>query len=1702
MATYASTGAAGIDVEVDYAALLAVCLIAERGDRALPPGASPWSLSLQRRDGPAGFDDIVLEWRRDIEVGITFVQSKRTFSVGDNAEFRDLARALAAFEDERDWSAAIVTSSLTPAISDVQSLLESARSSTSKADFDRTWAAEGALNAAKRQVLRGFAKATEGLDEDAAWNAMRRLRLIEHDLSLPQSRDRQWAINLLSQQLIDPSTADAAFGSLRSTLLAAAQLAPTFNRATLLARVPGLAAKPTARLRPAIDRILAESSSAARAINDRLQGAGHAVTLLRPDSWSSLQEAAGTSRIIRLTGDAGCGKSSLLKRYSATFGGNTLVLSERQIAERSWSQAAANWGTFISAEEIIASLASSGACLLAIDGADRMLLDPRRELVLELFSAIAASPLGERWSIITSGRDFGQRDLVRDALREAGLEVGERVSVGSLDDADAATVVLAFPAARALLSRSDLAGLNRNPFMLQQLLVPNELPTTLTEIGLADAWATRGARTTPAAHGRDTVVAQLAAARVAAPAVVPSIANLDPEGIARLVEEGSAARLPLRDGIVFTHDVLEDWALARELQRDWRRMADRLRSAGQPLWWQRAVRLAAQMLLEAGRDEDWRSLLDVLDQDDLDAAWGRLVLVAPLHSESAADLLPRIQPILLADNARLLGRLLETLRVAETRIREGLLDSPLFEGMSEAERFRLAAQFKTPVWRPWVAFMRWALPHWQSWPDSLLMGLVELAEIWTSALEWTPSWISAHIAEHVTAWLTKVEDYRHPEGSRLGHDERERPFELELRYHGWEELEATLRRVLTMTVAAAPQLVESYLERVTSNSRLRGARTWLLENPRQVPAHLPGPWTVMMRTELLRRRRQRRDGLLGPSSCFDSPMAFNEAGISDHTSFYPSSPLQGGWDQLFEHDADAALAMMHRLEMRAAVFWRNWAKRYDGRRPRPLILHLPSGPIQLWGDDTVYRWSRATLGPNALGSAYLALDDWLEKQLGGDARLAELLPRVLQNNGLVATAAPIINVVAQRQNDRPALSAIAPFLSAPRLWSYDVRRHLEDQTPTHRIPLVGGPRYRHHVDAAEAVWQRYRQRGPLHHQLLLPFHLLADQEAQALLQERRVRWQLDDLADYDDELGNDVWRAEHEATLARFQSDADPSSMKIEEGPEPNQIAVRIEPPEDSAAEAEAVNREQSRAGALSSLAVWAHRSLEEGAVGSAHTLTTALESLVALERPDDAESADMPGRFSRAAAAGVAAVIARFGAAAMIEEHADWLRQCLWAAVTRERTQEEAMFLIPETVLTFDPQMLAAGGLAALASRGLMPEFEQPVAELVTSELHAVEVSTLRGLDWANRPNFAWRCAVAALDMCVIDSTAEWLSPRERARGQRAYMRRRQAAVAYATGRGKSRLPLLPPRPYRDRWRRSGRLWPPIERVRLRALRGLHWGRVKSLLDALPFSRLTEPAQRQLRNYLLGLAAWAMDHRDADERRLGYHDEFPHDLANTLAHALGRLAAFTGDGDSWHCLKSMDFWHREGDLVSVYLDEVVRELVDSGRAPDERFWNAWRPAAEWVMATLVPKRPDDDWDNLGEAVRAAGLVGPYMTPLPPDWPHLELVLPMIDAWVAKTAHHPSAARAMLAIGERMPVGQRERWLLPWLEKYAALHGRDPGFWMYGELADGAAGLLPALDDRPAELRQRVRQLLSIMADTGSLSARELLPRFAPGRQV
>ena len=300
MASYTSTGPAGVDAEIMFSAVMAAHLISEKIHPVLPKSAIPDKLSLQRRDGPAGFDDVVIEWKRDSDRGIVYIQSKRSITIGDNPTFQRLARALAEYQSDGDWSAAIVANSVKPTLKDVQELLDSSRLASNHSEFDTRWSKAGVLNDAKRSVLHGFKSATNGLKEDAAWNAMRRLKVIEHDFALLLSRDRIAGIQTLSQGIENPSEADTIFDVIRSTFLASAHLSPTYNRAKLAQEVSSFVILPLERHRNVIDKIDVDSRSSEAAIKDQISSAECSITLLRPECWKKLEQSFSAHNIVRL----------------------------------------------------------------------------------------------------------------------------------------------------------------------------------------------------------------------------------------------------------------------------------------------------------------------------------------------------------------------------------------------------------------------------------------------------------------------------------------------------------------------------------------------------------------------------------------------------------------------------------------------------------------------------------------------------------------------------------------------------------------------------------------------------------------------------------------------------------------------------------------------------------------------------------------------------------------------------------------------------------------------------------------------------------------------------------------------------------------------------------------------------------------------------------------------------------------------------------------------------------------------------------------------------------------------------------------------------------------------------------------------------------------------------------------------------------
>lgn len=1448
-----------------------------------------------------------------------------------------------------------------------------------------------------------------------------------------------------------------------------------------------------------LERIADAAESALGSIEDFLRRGDKCLRLPRSDLVARAAAGLTDGSVLRLTGEGGNGKSAILKRLAREHLGPLFVLKDNRVRASSLAEHLVQLGIGETPSKLFERLAQGENLLILVDGADRLLLSERRGVVTDLLSLAADHLAPSRCRMITSARRYQDRDLVLSALYDAGIGGSASLSVDAINSEDCEAVVEAFPGFANLLRREDLAQQNRRLFLLRELLkLDLSSEGRISEMDLAAKWASAEQSDAGLTACRTKALSQLGRWLVEHPGRAAGSAAFDPQGSHCLVSEGTLVADPYADILTLAFDVHEDWLTARALVPDCDRLGERLRDSGQPLWWLRAVRLLGQTLLERGDYNRWREVHAALASDTtIDSAWSRAWLVAPLYSEACDAILAALGPTLEADDFRLLRRLLDTLLVSETRLDETLLESPDLAHLSESQRYAVASYSKQPVWRSWVPFLRWSLPQWADWPRDLVPQLSEIARIFCRACLRMPNGHSQTIALTVRPWLDEIEECQH----LLGWDDRREPFGVDLPDRdAWKVVEEKLRDALIFCVQSDARSVENYLLRLAQDRRLDSPRRKLLERPLYLPGRFPATWARLCACQYLPPRRRSRDqpSILGRE--LFNWHDFHDAGLPHGQTCYPPAPSRAGFLDLFEADEAVALDLFHRIERRASVFWRWYTRCNDGERPLALRLRVDGRPLSLWGDETVYRWSRAVLGSNILGSMYLALDEWMHRQASDRRDVGELIGLALQPHGLVATAALCVALVKTHVNTPGAIDHAAPFLGAPRLWNYDIRKHLDDQQPTHRIGFSLHGRD-DHFDQIEAIFERHKAQMPISHALMLAFRLKAAESVQAEFDAVRDTWCLDDLAEYERQQADASWMAANEDRFARILSDSDPDQVEVSYNEVERRIEAHINPPAEKIEEIEALEENQRRMGQVNRLAMWVVHSREKGGVEEGLTLEEAIELADQLmaEPPEDTDDDGfgLAGKLTAFAITGVAAIVAARAETAFLDARLRWVRERLMAGSENWRSPAEENLTVDGALLSFDAQDIGAWGLAAFACRRSDTVIERLVLELAADRLHAIQKSVLEGLIWDKNADLARRATYAALDVCVIDIGHFWFKGSKEKAARRMARRRRKIIERAARSCPADRVPNLPPAPYRPQWIRGRKRYHPPRRIRLISPVVLDWGRLGEMLPLVDWQRLTgEAAAREaFAAYFKGLVEWTRIYSEGKDARR--HDRrFPYDWGFKMAREVGRFAAFHGDSEMWGSLTRFEEQDHGRDLVGNYLEAIAHDLMVSERRPDERFWSAWKPASEWVMENAVPSR-QTNYDSFDSCVEAAGLVGPWSTPIPPDWPYLADLLEWIESWQQATLHLRRAALLSLRVVERMSLDERASIYTRWLGRLVDAHDGDPKFWQYDDLGDRAAALAKPLADHAGCDRAEMRRILAIIADAGSNTALSIVPLFA-----
>ncbi len=1085
----ASTGPAGSHFEGQVGAFYLLSMLTGTGPRGLP-GTIIGRIQFQRAAEGHPLDDVIVH-AHDArgEAIVLEIQVKRsiTFAPGDLV-FRKVVEQIVQASRKPEFSCiryelAIATARTSQKIDGAyQDVLTWAGQIGDAATFAARINRPGSANDDMRTFVQTFKshmrEAGSPDDDETVWRLLRRLQILVFDFTAPGSVSEELAKERAVRALhVDDSIrAGALWATLVELALHVAASAGDRTRDRLIEDLRGQSFRLAGERRyaSARARLAEDSCHTLDDINDRIAD----MTLTRHEHVAAVRAALDGGRYVEIRGDAGVGKSGVLKHFAEQIGREApiIVLKPNRTVPRGWSAMRNVIGFDGTARELLVDLAADGGAVLFVDNLD-FFDDEERSTAIDLVREAAHVP---GFAVIaTARRNFGVEEpswLPSEALDRLGQ--AEPIMIGELTTAEVEEIRHAAPKLTPLLEDSHPArDLTRNLFRLARLAtLPGEAHGLRTEIDMAEQWwqAADGARDN--GHRDRARLLRVLAGAALSPVDVLDVSHQPPRAVDALVRSEALRDLG-NDRVAFRHDVLREWAIGNLLHAE-PTMITRLpldHSASAAL--ARGVELAARMALERSTDDTgWQPLLEGLSGERKHGSWRRAVLLALVRSEVSGQLLARVSNLLLANRASMLRELIRTVMAVDVE------PAPKIFQAFGIDPALIPASFDVPSGPSWYRLIAWLLSLGENLPVAIIPDVVDLYSMWPRAtLGHDP--LTPRLIPSFYRWLLEIETAR---DAKTFLELRE-PFGGELDRERILSLESDLRTAFLGFCHHTPQLAVGYLRSLSQRHHspsdvIRSILKFRGALAQAAPAEL----AELTATALI---PQRDEGAEDDNIRIRGPFTHHDL------DFLPSSPGQGPFYELLTHAPQHGLALIRQLVDHAISF-------YSGGRgygADAFIISFQDGERAFpWTNS--YVWSRQGARHNSLTSALMALEAWAHRRIDNAETFEAVLADVLGPPG--SPAAFLLVAVDLLLSHWPkSREAAVPFVACPELLCLDrQRQQLEDIPDFDPFGLEALTRERPGVPGSEEQKKRPSRRCSLD-QLLDKYALFEPVELRARLTE-------------------------------------------------------------------------------------------------------------------------------------------------------------------------------------------------------------------------------------------------------------------------------------------------------------------------------------------------------------------------------------------------------------------------------------------------------------------------------------------------------------------------------------------------------------------------------------------------------------------------
>ena len=851
-------------------------------------------------------------------------------------------------------------------------------------------------------------------DDEAVWQLLRRMHILVFDFTATGSASEELAKERTARALHpeDTSRAGNLWDELVELSMDIAMAGGDRSRAELKTEL----AQKTFRLAgdrqnlPALAALAEASRNALADIDDRIAD----VVLTRHERVASVHDALDHGRYVEIRGDAGVGKSVVLKHFAEQVSAEARIvaLSPNRTVAKGWTVMRSVLSFDGTAQELLSDLAASGGGILFIDSLD-FYGEEERLTVVDLVREAAKVP---GISVIaTARRDYGVAEpnwLPSDALDALGR--ADPVMIGELSDGETEELRNAAPQLTALLSGSHPARpVARNLFRLSRLANRQwDAPMPRTEVEMAEQWWQSADGKKDESH-RERLRVLLALAEQA----LSRVEQLSVRGLPAAAADALVASETLRDlgndRVIFRHDVLREWAIANLIFADPALVARLPLDRPAPADLARGVELAARLAIErTANGEAWHQFLTALSNEGVNDSWRRAVLLALVRSEVAGEMLTKASTYL-ADQGKLLGELIRIVMAVDSEPA-----TKYYAGMGLDPR-SIPAGINIPSGPTWHRLIIWLLKLGSDVPAPAIPDVVALYTNWSIVLGGRDA-CTPHIVRWFHRWLTEITK---PSDGELPR----RPFNGQLASGQVGKLAEDLRTGFLLFCNHAPELAVAYLQSLKEHPYADRAREEILKF-RGALAQAAPKELAELTAEVLIREKEEDDE--------DRHTPFREPFGHANLNFVPASPAQGPFLELLVYAPEHGLPLIRKLGDHAVLF--HTGGRDFGKNAMTIVF--PDGRKVVFPWYRTYGWSRDLgSGPAVLASALMALEAWSHGRIEAGEPIDKVIADVI---GVPNPAAAYLLVSVDLLLSHWPKSSVAaiPFLACPELLCLDRQR--------------------------------------------------------------------------------------------------------------------------------------------------------------------------------------------------------------------------------------------------------------------------------------------------------------------------------------------------------------------------------------------------------------------------------------------------------------------------------------------------------------------------------------------------------------------------------------------------------------------------------------------------------------------------------------